>query len=68
MIRRQIDKKNRANREGEPPIRGKLKFLVWGDGVRWFHASFPLVEGLDIVKVRQNLDPEDSIRDILLGR
>lgn len=68
MIRRQIDKKNRGNREGEPPIRGKLKFLVWGDGVRWFHASFPLVEGLDIVKVRQNLDPEDSIRDILLGR
>ena len=68
MIRRQIDKKYRANREGEPPIRGKLKFLVWGDGVRWFHASFPLVEGLDIVKVRQNLDPEDSIRDILLGR
>ncbi len=68
LIRRQIDKKTRGNREGEPPSRGKLKFLVWGDGVRWFHASFPLVEGLDIVKVRQNLDPEDSIRDILLGR
>jgi hypothetical protein len=68
VITRQIEKKNRKNPPGEPPLRGKLKFLVWSDGVRWYHASFPLVEGLDIPKVRQNLEPEDSIREILSGR
>lgn len=68
LISRQMEKKNRKNPPGEPPLRGRLKFLVWGDGVRWYHASFPLVEGLDIPKVRQNLEPEDSIREILLGR
>ncbi len=68
VITRQIDKKNRKNPPGEPPLRGRLKFLVWADGVRWYHASFPLVEGLDIPKVRQNLEPEDSIREILSGR
>ena len=68
LISKQIDRKNRKNAPGDPPLRGRLKFLVWADGVRWYHASFPLVEGLDIPKVRQNLEPEDNIREILLGR
>ena len=68
LIARQIEKKNKKNPPGDPPLRGRLKFLVWADGVRWYHASFPLVESLDIPKVRQNLEPEDSVREILMGR
>jgi hypothetical protein len=58
--------RRQAIRPGEPE-RVEVRFLVRGDALRTYHRAYPLLAGLPVVQKRQNLDPADDIRAIMLA-
>jgi hypothetical protein len=53
-------------RPGEPD-RVEVRFLVRPDGLRTYHQAYPLLGRLQVTQKRQNLDPADDIRAIMLA-
>ena len=67
-IEKMITRKQSTVRAGEPPYRPEVRFLVWPDGLRPYHLSYPALQSAGIKQKRQNLESEDSIKDIIQGR
>ncbi len=67
LMRQQVERKTKKTLAGDPPPKGQIRFLVRPEGLRWYHASFPIIEELQIKTTRQTLEPEDIVRDIILG-
>ena len=63
-----IFKKQSTVRPGESLYRPQVRFLVWPDGTRSYHIAYPKLQASNINQTRQNLEQEDSIKDILQGR
>jgi hypothetical protein len=63
-----IFKKQSTVRPGESLYRPQVRFLVWPDGIRSYHIAYPKLQASNINQTRQNLEQEDSIKDILQGR
>jgi len=68
LLSKQVERKSRPGKPGEKPPQGQIRFLVRPDGLRWYHASFPLVEEMNIRKSRQNLDFGETIQEVMSGR
>jgi hypothetical protein len=66
-IRQMIDRRQSARRPGEPPYYPKVCLLVRPEYVRTFLMVYPALEALRVPTTRQNLDPEDSVDDIVRG-
>jgi hypothetical protein len=54
-----IARKQATVREGEPPYRPIVRFLVHPDGLRLYHMAYPTLEPLQVPIVRQNVEPEE---------
>ena len=67
-IEKMITRKQSTVRVGEPPYRPEVRFLVWPDGLKPYHLSYPALQLAGIKQKRQNLDSEDSIKEIIQGR
>ena len=67
-IEKMITRKQSTVRAGEPPYRPEVRFLVWPDGLKPYHLSYPALQLAGIRQKRQNLESEDSIKDIIQGR
>ena len=67
-IEKTIQRKQSTVRPGEPPYRPEVRFLVWPDGLRPYHLTYPALQAAGIKQKRQNLEAEDSIREIIQGR
>ena len=63
-----IQRKQSTVRSGEPPYRPEVRFLVWPDGLKPYHLSYPALQLAGIKQKRQNLESEDSINEIIQGR
>jgi hypothetical protein len=50
---------------GETPPRIQVRFLVHSDGERTFHLAYPVLDALQIEKVRISLRPEDDVERII---
>jgi hypothetical protein len=58
-IRIAIARRQATVRPGEPPYRPILRYEVHRDGVRTYHAVYPLLEVLGLPEVRQNIKPAE---------
>jgi len=58
--------RRQAARPGELD-RIEVRFLVHQDALRTYHWAYPLLAGLPVAQKRQNLDPEDDVRAIMLA-
>ncbi|NBR06832.1 MAG: hypothetical protein EBT92_13810, partial [Planctomycetes bacterium] len=67
-IEKIIQRKQSTVRPGEPPYRPEVRFLVWPDGLKPYHLSYPALQMAGIKQKRQNLEPEDNIKEIIQGR
>ncbi|MCY2942775.1 MAG: hypothetical protein NTV50_14050 [Planctomycetota bacterium] len=67
-IEKMITRKQSTVRAGEPPYRPEVRFLVWPDGLKPYHLSYPALQLAGIKQKRQNLESEDSIKEIIQGR
>ena len=67
-IEKIIQRKQSTVRSGEPPYRPEVRFLVWPDGLKPYHLSYPALQLAGIKQKRQNLESEDSINEIIKGR
>ena len=67
-IEKIIQRKQSTVRSGEPPYRPEVRFLVWPDGLKPYHLSYPALQLAGIKQKRQNLESEDSINEIIQGR
>ena len=67
-IEKMITRKQSTVRAGEPPYRPEVRFLVWPDGLRPYHLSYPALQSAGIKQTRQNLESEDNIKEIIQGR
>lgn len=67
-IEKIIQRKQSTVRLGEPPYRPEVRFLVWPDGLKPYHLSYPALQLAGIKQKRQNLESEDSIKEIIQGR
>ena len=67
-IEKMITRKQSTVRAGEPPYRPEVRFLVWPDGLKPYHLSYPALQSAGIKQKRQNLESEDSIKEIIQGR
>ena len=67
-IEKMITRKQSTVRTGEPPYRPEVRFLVWPDGLKPYHLSYPALQLAGIKQKRQNLESEDSIKEIIQGR
>ena len=67
-IEKIIQRKQSTVRPGEPLYRPEVRFLVWPDGLRPYHLSYPALQLAGIKQKRLNLEPEDSIKEIIQGR
>ena len=67
-IEKIIQRKQSTVRPGEPPYRPEVRFLVWPDGLRPYHLSYPALQLAGIKQKRQNLESEDNIKEIIQGR
>jgi len=67
-IEKIIQRKQSTVRPGEPPYRPEVRFLVWPDGLKPYHLSYPALQLAGIKQKRQNLESEDSIKEIIQGR
>lgn len=67
LMRQQVERRTKKTPAGDPAPKGQIRFLVHPEGLRWYHASFPIIEELQIKTTRQSLIPEDSVREIILG-
>lgn len=67
-IEKMITRKQSTVRIGEPPYRPEVRFLVWPDGLKPYHLSYPALQMAGIKQKRQNLESEDSIKEIIQGR
>ena len=67
-IEKMITRKQSTVRAGEPPYRPEVRFLVWPDGLRPYHLSYPALQSAGIKQKRQNLESEDNIKEIIQGR
>ena len=54
-----ISRKQATVREGEPPYRPLIRFLVHPDGLRLYHMAYPTLEPLQVPIVRQNVEADD---------
>jgi hypothetical protein len=54
-----IARKQATVRDGEPPYRPQVRFLVHSEGLRVYHISYPILESLQVPILRQNVEPED---------
>lgn len=66
-IQQMIDRRQSLRRPGEPPYHPRVFLLVRPDNLRTFFQVSPALESLPVPKTRQNLDPEDDVRDIVTG-
>jgi hypothetical protein len=66
-IRQMIDRRQSGRRAGEPPYYPQVRLLVRPENVRTFLKVYPALEALPVPKTRQNLDPDDDVRDIVTG-
>jgi hypothetical protein len=55
-----IARKQATVREGEPPYRPQIRFLVHPEGLRLYHQAYPTLEALQVPILRQNIEPEDA--------
>jgi hypothetical protein len=55
-----IARKQATVREGDPPYRPQIRFLVHPEGLRVYHLAYPTLESLQVQILRQNLESEDS--------
>ena len=67
-IEKMITRKQSTVRTGEPPYRPEVRFLVWPDGLKPYHLSYPALQLAGIKQKRQNLESEDNIKEIIQGR
>ena len=67
-IEKMITRKQSTVRADEPPYRPEVRFLVWPDGLKPYHLSYPALQSAGIKQKRQNLESEDSIKEIIQGR
>ena len=67
-IEKMITRKQSTVRAGEPPYRPEVRFLVWPDGLRPYHLSYPALQSAGIKQKRQNLESEDNTKEIIQGR
>ena len=67
-IEKMITRKQSTVRAGEPPYRPEVRFLVWPDGLKPYHLSYPALQSAGIKQKRQNLESEDNIKEIIKGR
>jgi hypothetical protein len=54
-----IARKQATVRDGEPPYRPQVRFLVHPEGLRVYHTAYPILEPLQVPILRQNVDPDD---------
>jgi hypothetical protein len=54
-------RQNAANQVGEKNFKAQIRFLVWPDGQRTYHAVYPALDGLPAPKTMQILNPEDDV-------
>jgi hypothetical protein len=55
-----IARKQTTVRDGEPPYRPQIRFLVHSEGLRLYHQAYPILESLQVPILRQNIEPEDA--------
>jgi hypothetical protein len=61
-VQQMIARKQATVRQGEPPYRPQVRFLVRPDGLRSFYAGYPWLEGQQIPMSRQNIDKDEEIK------
>jgi hypothetical protein len=64
-IKQMIDRRQSLRRPGEPPYYPQVRLLVRPENVYTFLTVYPALEALPVPKKRQNLQPEDDVRDIV---
>jgi hypothetical protein len=66
-LQQMIDRRQSLRRPGEPPYHPQVRLLVRPENVYTFLTVYPALEALPVPKKRQNLGPEDDVRDIVTG-
>jgi hypothetical protein len=54
-----IARKQATVRDGEPPYRPQVRFLVHPEGLRVYHTAYPILEPVQVPILRQNVEPDD---------
>lgn len=55
-VKQMIARRQASVRAGEPPYRPQVRFLIYPDGLRTYHLTFPVLEPLGVPLTRQNVD------------
>jgi hypothetical protein len=66
-IQQMIARRQSGRRPGDPPYYPQVRLLVRSASVRTFLMVYPALEALPVPKLRQNLDMDDDVRDIVQG-
>jgi hypothetical protein len=56
-VRKLIDDRQALVRPGEAPYRPVIRFLVHPEGLRVYYLAYPLLEGLRLPMLRENVEP-----------
>jgi hypothetical protein len=49
-VREQIERRRGFQRQGEPPVKIVVRFVVQKEGLRAFHLAYPLIDSFDVEK------------------
>jgi hypothetical protein len=64
-VRKQIERRQSMVAPGDAPFRPQIRFLIRPGSLRTFHATYPIFDGVQVPKTRQNLAAEDDVRSVM---
>jgi hypothetical protein len=60
-IKQSVERRQATVREGEPPYRPAIRFLVRPDGMESLHRTYPLLTSLGVPMHQLNLESDETI-------
>ena len=64
-LKRQMDRRQALARPGELLPKPHVRYLVWNDGLRSYHAIYPLLRSWDVTKSQQSIESKEELREAL---
>jgi len=64
-LKRQVERRKALARPGDVVPKAHVRYLVWNDGLRSYHAIYPLLMSWDVLKSQQSIETMEELREAL---
>jgi len=64
-LKRQVERRKALARPGDVVPKAHVRYLVWNDGLRSYHAIYPLLMSWDVLKSQQSIETKEELREAL---